>query len=244
MAFLRAFAGGFFGKIVAAVFIAACISLGFGPKEWFAFIAGDIGWPWVVRAFLVAMGLVTLFFLLRGWWLGRSANRKPSDRLAYLHYEESEIGSAIHDMVRRSAWGRWYAAQILANTQRSMEDRNLLNTASGLVLEALVNGQLQARGRHPGGIDYESISPEVWRLAALMPTPHPASLWTVKVIPRAGINPARIQTLLNYDSLIVNSRLFESLWPATDKDADKKRKQLLRKARKAGVDEAEIRRLS
>jgi hypothetical protein len=52
-----------------------------------------------------------------------------------------------------------------------------------------------------------------------------------------------MQRLLDYDSLIVNSRRFETLWPATDKEMDYKRKRLLKQAKRAGAAPTEIAKL-
>ena len=43
------------------------------------------------------------------------ANPPP---LSYLHNEDEELGSAIRNNVWRSAWGKWYTAQSLANSAR------------------------------------------------------------------------------------------------------------------------------
>jgi hypothetical protein len=75
MAFRTAFVGAFIGKIVAAIFIAACIFLGFGPEEWVVMIAGHDIWPWLVRAVLIVFGLATLFFLTKQW--ATSRRREP-----------------------------------------------------------------------------------------------------------------------------------------------------------------------
>ena len=44
--------------------------------------------------------------------------------------------------------------------------------------------------------------------------------------------------------MIVSARQFENLWPRKDKIADAKRKILLKKAKKAGADPAEIAKLA
>jgi hypothetical protein len=54
----------------------------------------------------------------------------------------------------------------------------------------------------------------------------------------------RTAAILNYDSLIVDSCEFEKLWPKREPLADKKRRQLLRKALKRGLDKDEILKLS
>ena len=50
--------------------------------------------------------------------------------------------------------------------------------------------------------------------------------------------------MLDYASLIVDSRQFEMLWPRQDKDSDWERLKFLEKARKAGVDPSLIAGLS
>jgi hypothetical protein len=69
------------------------------------------------------------------------------------------------------------------------------------------------------------------------------SLPPLVIIPRGGVDPARIFKLLNYDSIIVNSRAFEKLWPRSDWKLDSARKKLLKKAMKAGADPEYVRKL-
>jgi hypothetical protein len=62
-----------------------------------------------------------------------------------------------------------------------------------------------------------------------------------------GRDPAAVQRtdqLAVYDSLIVNSRQFEKLWPREDKEIDAVTQRLQKKAKKAGADPAEIAKLS
>jgi hypothetical protein len=54
----------------------------------------------------------------------------------------------------------------------------------------------------------------------------------------------RTDRLATYDSLIINSRQFEKLWPRKDGATDLARKRLLKKAKKAGAATAEIAKLS
>jgi hypothetical protein len=71
------------------------------------------------------------------------------------------------------------------------------------------------------------------------------SLWRMVLVPTgvSEILPDGTAQLEQYDSLIVNSRQFEALWPLRDKKADKERKRLLKIAKKAGADRAEIAKL-
>jgi hypothetical protein len=191
-----------------------------------------------------------LFFFIASLWplvnrILKALSSSKRHTLGYLHYEDSELGPAIVDMAYRSAWAKWYAAQYLVrNNHQPVDELTTLNAASELVTQALMDGRLEARGRPAGAADYEPITSETWRLAGLQPVRHPASLWTFNVIPRSGIEPQRMQRLLDYDSLIVNCRRFENLWPATDKKMDYKRKRPLKQAKRAGAAPIEIAKLS
>jgi hypothetical protein len=176
---------------------------------------------------------------------GHPAPSETKSNLAYLSHEDSQLGPAIRDMAWYSSWGKWFAAQALAtNNHQPINEGTLVSIAAGLVTDALMDGMLQARGRLPNEIEYQDISKETWRLAGLISKAHPASQWTVEIIPRGGVDPERISKLLSYDSIIVNSRQFESLWPRKDMKRDAARKRLLKKAREEGADEAEIQKLS
>jgi len=188
----------------------------------------------------------------------RWRSRPASDDLTYLRDEDAELGGAVRDMAWHSAWGKWFAAQHLAlNEHKPIADRELMGIATSLVLDAVTNGQLEVRGRRPGQMDYVPIPQTHWRSTALHMIPDSRSLWKMILIPRGGaeIQPdgkvigrdpksvARTEELAAYDSLIVKARQFEKLWPRKDKDTDAARKALLRKAKKARADPAEIKKL-
>lgn len=80
--FATAFAGGFFGKLAAALFIGVCAVLGFGPEEWASYLLQ--GLPGVVSpraaqwGFLALAGLVALHM---AWpWLSRLATRITAEQ--------------------------------------------------------------------------------------------------------------------------------------------------------------------
>jgi hypothetical protein len=179
--------------------------------------------------------------------------------LEYLRDEDSELGGAIRDMVWCSAWGKWYAAQCLANNPKSKaNEADVMRTATVIVLAALTDGRLEVRGRKPGQMDYEAIPQTHWRDTAVHMTPDNRSLWKMILIPRGGVEfhpdgtvvghdqeaVQRTDNLAAYDSLVVSARHFEKLWPRKNKDADSARKVLLKKAKKAGADPAEIAKLA
>jgi hypothetical protein len=188
----------------------------------------------------------------------QSSDVKQKLPLTYLRHEDSELGSAVRQMAWQSAWGKWFAAQHLVLTGKPITEPELLNTASHLVGESLVNGELEIRGRLPGSMDYQEIPQTHWRSSALHFVPDSMTRWRLTILPRGGATIApdgtveasdpvaeeRNASILNYDSLIVNARDFEKLCPRRDHITDKKRRQFLRAARRRHLNEDEIQRLS
>jgi hypothetical protein len=161
----------------------------------------------------------------------------------YLMYRDSELGSAVRHMGWDSAWGKWHQAQDLA-TRGQVDEVHTMNTAASKVVDALMDGRLEARGRMPQEISYEPIPRETWRLAALQVHEDVASLWKFKVVPRWGESPERISRLMGYDSITVDSRQFLKLWPTKDPVPDVARRLHLQHAKEKGADPAVIARLS
>lgn len=200
---------------------------------------------------LLPFGLILLWLALR---TGKPTPK--TDGLGYLSSEDAELGPAVRDMAWRSAWGKWFASQHLGSSNKANE--LIMHAATHIVQDALTDGQLEVRGRRPGQMDYEPIDRTHWRSTGLHMIPDSRSLWKMILIPRGGaeITPdgkvigrdqeavQRTDRLATYDSLIVNSRQFEKLWPRKDGATDLARKRLLKKAKKAGADPAEIAKLS
>jgi hypothetical protein len=175
-------------------------------------------------------------------------NAREDDR--YLFSTDAELGSAIKMMAWASAWGKWFSAQLLANQDRPIDkegvDRQVMQIAASLVTDAAMDGKLEVRGRRPDGISYEVIPREAWRLIALVMHPDLHSLWRAALIPR-GVPvslddgkldtqpPSRVAHIFDYDSLIVDSRQFEELWPKKDQATDEARERLLQTAEQKGV---------
>jgi hypothetical protein len=182
----------------------------------------------------------------------------PRKQLEYLTHIDSELGEAVRQMVWRSAWAKWYSAQLLVNTGKPASESDILHPASHLVTENLINGDLEVRGRLPGKMDYAPIPRTHWRSSGLHFVPDPRSLWRMVIFPTGGaeftpegtviahdaIAGQRTATMLTYDSLIIDGFQFEKLWPKREPVADKKRRQLLRQALKRGFDKNEILKLS
>jgi len=179
--------------------------------------------------------------------------------LAYLHDEDSELGSAVRNMVWRSAWSKWYASQSLAtNDHRPASEEYVMQIATSLVRTALMDGLLEAQGRKPGQLDYEPIPRTHWRSTGLHMIKDNRTIWKMILVPGGSfeIHPdgtvvgdnqeavQRTDRLAAYDSLIVSARQFEKLWPRKDRKTDTARKRLLKTAKKSGADSAEIEKLS
>jgi hypothetical protein len=207
------------------------------------------------------IGCALISILIAVYWdnLLPARLRSKVQPLGYLRNEDSELGAAVRDMAWRSAWARWFASQFLANNNHQpAREEQIMQTASILVLDALTDGRLEARGRRAGRLDYEAIPRTHWRSTALHMIRDDAALWRMVLIPRGGaeISPEgavtgrdasatqRTEQLAAYDSIIVSSRQFEAIWPLRDREADKARKHLLKAAKYAGADVTEIEKLS
>ena len=189
--------------------------VGLHPEEWVAnaiSVGAAKAPPPAAIGWLVA-GVLTITAAIFGPDLVERIRRRlrPFDPGVYLSSKDSELSTAIVLMVILSAWGRWYRQQ--SSDDSGVGNASTLGAACHLVLDAAMNEKLSLRGRPPGQIEYEPISPLVWRLAALAPQPDNAQFWEVRPVPRYGVDPAQIARLLNYESIIVDSKEFQGLWP-------------------------------
>lgn len=211
---------------------------------------------------LIVLGL-PLYLSPAAWKAARRRIKrgKASDQAPeYLSQKDSELGYAIISMARKSAVGRWKAAQQLVSSGTRASEHYLYRWAASVVMEEITNGKLQIRGRRPNPeqLGYEPIDRTHWRSTWLMPIEDQISLWKIKLIPKGVFEldrggaivraddtaAAQRTSLLNYDSLIVDASQFENLWPQTDALADKERRKFLREARHRRLDKDEILRLS
>lgn len=208
-----------------------------GVLKWLS----DLRPEWIGVSVIVSGMAIAL-----GWRFRRSRNTATAPKTFRDGDDvEVELLRAIMEIALRSAWARWFQAQHLAtNEHRPASEFMLLNDASGLLLQALMNGQVAARGRPPNAVEYVQIPKEVWRLAAIMVEPHAQFNWRARIIPRDRVDPGRIAALLGYDSILVPTEKIEELWPRVDRSHDRARAVLLKKAQKAGVAEILLKRVS
>jgi hypothetical protein len=184
--------------------------------------------------------------------LGRNG-AKPS--LSYLHQRDSDLGGAIKSMARSSAW----AAQHLVGSGSAIGEDYLLQIAGSVVRDKILDGDLDVRGRRPGRLDYEVIPRTYWQSSAFHFVNDPISLWRMIIFPTGGVEiapdgtiarasdaaaAARTSQLATYDSFLIDAYQFEKLWPPNNVIADRKRRKVLRQARRRDLDKDEIQRLS
>lgn len=111
-------------------------------------------------------------------------------------------------MARCSAWGRWYASQHLVKSGVVIIERHLLHMAAGKVMDKMLDGDLEVRGRRPGKMEYESISRTDWRSSAFYVVEDPLTLWKIIICPRGGFEMNRteqcmLQMLLRRRELLI-----------------------------------------
>jgi hypothetical protein len=180
-------------------------------------------WGWLARfdglAVAIIMLSVAVLFLmllvlvLAAW---RFWTTPSSTRPDYLSDIETELSMALWVASMKSAWAKWFAAQPgVAKTDDAAQDLGyVISILASKVCDNAMNGELEIRGRAPDQIAYTTIPRETWRLAALGVVRNSMTIWKVTVIPRSGVEQNRIRDVLGYDSLIVDSRQFEALYPS------------------------------
>lgn len=198
---------------------------------------------WWLGGTLIVAGVLT--FVSRVTWKLVRASKARAAKLQYLSYTDSELGPAIVQMVFRSAWGRWFRARQLTQGTKQPDLNSALGVAASKVNIQLLNGDLEVRGRKPNSIPYESIPATDWRSSALHFVPDNATSWRLVLIGRGFDDAAEQRTarLREYDSLIVDARKFELLWPTRDRTADAETRRLLLTARLSGIDSDDVRAL-
>jgi hypothetical protein len=146
--------------------------------------------PWWASIILIAVGM-PIYQAPAIWkYLHGKVVRPPAASLQYLRHRDSELSSAILEMSLRSAWARWYAAQQLANTKTSIDQVAVLNVGASHVIEKLMNGELEARGRLPEKMGYEIIPQTHWRssIVHFVFDSSSPNIWRMEIIPRVELN--------------------------------------------------------
>jgi hypothetical protein len=125
---------------------------------------------------LIASGLP--IFLLPWMWdrLWRRPQPQPKPKretptsLQYLSNRDSDLKGAIVSAAWASAYGRWFAAQILVSNGQPIQPRYLIHVMAGQVMDKMLDGDIGVRGRRPGQMDYELSSAHSLALIRLLCT--------------------------------------------------------------------------
>lgn len=197
----------------------------------------DLPIVWIVVASVSTAALVVVATVR---WISQ---RNASKVRPYLNGPIAELSHAVWMIGHRSAWGRWYSAQILAGTGK-INEIDLRHAVASVVSDEVMNGALTISGRPSGGLDYETIPRDHWRLAHISIETDVATIWKAMAKPRHNVDPDRISRLLSYDSLTVDPIEVAKLWPKKDRLTDAEKKKLLKIARGKGVDPDLIKGLS
>jgi hypothetical protein len=212
---------------------------------------------WVACAVitLVGLGLVGLASI---WPITKKHSAAGNITLQYLNRRDTELSDAIVTASLRSAYARWFSAQILINSGRPIEHSYLISTAANEVMDQIVDGDIAVRRRRPGQIAYEPIPATYWNSTIFYVVEDQASLWKVNLGPKGGIEftphgkiarasnaeaAARTSQLAAYDSLLIDANEFERLWPKIEPNIDKKTRRFLWKAFWRRLDKNERQRL-
>jgi hypothetical protein len=130
----------FLGKIVAAIFLAICTALGFGPTEWSQMIIG-IEITTLGRVLFLVLALITALSLSLPWWHARPWRAISPTEASRLIYRKASpqlrelIQRGTHDLIGSpiEAWGR--------------ERLQVFGAA----------GEIALRGKRGPGLPYETI---------------------------------------------------------------------------------------
>jgi hypothetical protein len=217
-------------SVLAFCFVRLLIHLGVPLDSW---MGNAASWALGARQMISADALmwITVGFLgailaAAEWWLEpverlyrRFRPPKVVEPKMYLPDRDTELSSAVYLMVLQSAWGIWYRSQFPDVASGSVHEMGFMQTAAHEVTQAAINGKLEIRGRPKGGTEYESISSAVWRLGALGVEKSKFTIWKVIPIARSNVDAERIRKFLDYDSLIVDSQQFQTIWPGRAADS-------------------------
>ena len=142
---MRIFILAFFGKLCAALFIALCIALGFGPTDWAVLVLGteEPLWVWALR-FVLIVGAGALFWFV---FISRTktSSNEPEPENEYIGMKEA--ATIAYEETRGTK-----AAEIAESVNR--------DDVLGYYAHALFNGTTTLYGTHPPSQKLEEIPNE------------------------------------------------------------------------------------
>jgi hypothetical protein len=138
------------------------------------------------------------------------------------------VHDALFWLQDKSAWGRWYTAQALANNNEVLTEQRILHTAMSNIEEKARKGVITILGVAPGKLGYEPLSPELLQTrACLYLEEDPRTLWRVRLGPYSDAKAEIIAALPVYDWLAIDLEHVKRLWPETDQATDQATARLL-----------------
>jgi hypothetical protein len=219
--FARAFAGGFFGKLAAAVLLAICVLLGFGPNEWAKFImTGLPTWVTPGRAQVVFITLAAVTFVALSWplWVRLTSLiaqwvRPHKEPWPYLTAGDVDLLHLILWIERHSAWWRWKIAQGVIGPNKWAN----YNVVAGELYDQAKTGQLTISARQKNKIERENISKDFWQMGTLE-VKRDRFFWRVIVRPCNDLaeNDDKKVNDLGYAELRAKWDEAHKLWPETN----------------------------
>jgi hypothetical protein len=163
--------------------------------------------PRTVLIVAIAVGLIGVALVAFRYL--RPAYQRWATPPPYLPQFAAELSVAIRAMVLESRWGIAYCRRSRIDAQPTLE---AMNAAVSVVTAKAAGGALKIRRRPAGGIATFEIPAHKWRIASLAVTAD-AGTWRLEIVPRPGVQRAKIADLLGYDRLTINREEFETLWP-------------------------------
>ena len=151
---------------------------------------------------------------------------KYKDVLSGVAAEEHALGFVIWWIVNRSAWGRWYAAQI--NTE--VGHANVQRTAESVLLGHFEKGTIPARGIRPESPDRsEFIQPDYWQRVYFHVFPDMRTIYRARVFSRAVTSPADSDEIADkaYRVVVCDLPRIAEHFPEVEERTDKQTAELL-----------------
>lgn len=224
--FLQNIGAGVIRWAIGIVIGAACLMLGFVPET---FVAGIISEPPVwLSHWLARLGLVVIAgSVIVGTFFWDRRERYKAKRVPPLTSHDCEVYIALFLILDSSAWMRWQDAQHIANSGKPLGELNKMHLAETVFRMRAENGEIIIRGRRRDRLEYEEISPDIWKITYLDLQHDKKTLWRATMKARHGLDQETAKQIPDYVSLQVSEQKVREFWPKKDKTLDAKTMRLL-----------------
>lgn len=198
----------------------------------------DILWKWIsdnagpLSVAIIALSAVFTLILVFRRRRTKTESQVPNrnqDR------DEWEVHLALYWIVDYSAWMRWQDAQQLAHNGKLLEEMSKMHLAEARFRHHAERNVITVRGRRRGQLDYEDISPDVWKSTYLDVQRDKITLWRATMKARDGLDQEATKQIPDYVSLQVSEKTMLEKWPKKEKKLDGLTKKLLKEAKRRGI---------